>query len=238
MAEGSWDGRWPTAVTRKLALFAAIQLCLLPSAVCRLGAQRAPEPERLTIEKVKPGISVLLEKRIGLIQHRRVALITNQTGQDEKGHSDIDLLHDDPRATKVRVQLVALFSPEHGIRGTEDHANVGNEVDKRTGLTVYSLFGTQAVGPPDSLLVGIETLIVDLQDVGTRTWTYTGVMLYAMRAAARHHIPILVLDRPNPITGTRSEGPLLDSALANPDDPAPGNPARHTRCIPCRCGTG
>jgi uncharacterized protein YbbC (DUF1343 family) len=191
-----------------------------------LGAQRGPQPERLTIQKVKPGITVLLEKRIGLIQHRRVALITNQAGQDEKGRSDIDLLRTDPRAMKARVDLVALFAPEHGIRGTEDHANVANEVDARSGLVVHSLYGSQTIAPPDSLLVGVETLIVDLPDIGTRTWTFTGVMLYTLRAAARHHIPVLVLDRPNPITGTRVEGPLLDSALANPDEPAPGKPGK------------
>jgi uncharacterized protein YbbC (DUF1343 family) len=175
---------------------------------------------------VKPGITVLLEKRIGLIQHRRVALITNQAGQDEKGRSDIDLLRGDVRATKARVQLVALFAPEHGIRGTEDHSNVANEVDSRSGLLVHSLYGSQTIAPPDSLLAGVEALIVDLPDIGTRTWTFTGVMLYTLRAAARNHIPVLVLDRPNPITGTRTEGPLLDSALANSYEPAPGKPGK------------
>ena len=207
-------------------LVAAVQFCCLPSAVSRLNAQRGPEPERLTIEKVKPGITVLLEKRLGLIQHRRIALVTNQAGQDEKGKSDIDLLREDPRAANSGVRLVALFAPEHGIRGTEDHSNVASEVDAKSGLVVHSLFGAQTIGPPDSLLAGVETLIVDLPDIGTRTWTFTGVMLYSLRAAARNHIPILVLDRPNPITGTRTEGPLLDSALANPDEPAPGKPGK------------
>jgi uncharacterized protein YbbC (DUF1343 family) len=178
------------------------------------------------MEKVKPGITVLLDKRIGLIQHRRVALITNQAGQDEKGKSDIDLLRDDPRATKAGVELVALFAPEHGIRGTEDHESVANDVDAKSGLVVHSLFGAQTIAPPDSLLAGVETIIVDLPDVGTRTWTFTGLMLYTLRAGARMHIPVLVLDRPNPVTGTRSEGPLLDSALANPDEPAPGKPGK------------
>ena len=212
------DGRWRTAVAAPL-------ICLLLAADC-LSAQRGAGPERLTPGKVKPGITVLLEKRIGLIQQRRIALITNQAGQDEKGRSDIDLLRDDPRATKARVQLVALFAPEHGIRGTEDHSNVPNEVDAKSGLIVHSLYGSQTIGPPDSLLAGIETIIVDLPDIGTRTWTFTGVMLYSLRAAARNHIPILVLDRPNPITGTRSEGPLLDSALANADEPSPGKPGK------------
>jgi uncharacterized protein YbbC (DUF1343 family) len=200
-------------------------ICQLLSAVCLL-AQRGPEPVRLTIEKVTPGITVLLEKRVGLIQHRRVALVTNQAGQDERGRSDVDILRADPRAVNAGVRLVALFAPEHGIRGTEDHSNVASEVDAKSGLIVHSLYGSQTIGPPDSLLAGVETLIVDLPDIGTRTWTFTGVMLYTMRAAARNHIPILVLDRPNPITGTRTEGPLLDSAIANPDDPAPGKPGK------------
>ena len=192
-------------------------------------AQRASAPKP---EKVRPGISVLLSDRIGLIRGRRVALITNQTGVDERGESDIDLLRDDARARMARVQLVALFAPEHGIRGTEDRANVGDEVDRRSGLTVHSLYGTSTLAPPDSLLRGVETLIVDLQDIGTRTWTYVGVMLYAMRAAARLHIPILVLDRPNPITGTRMDGPLLEAALANPDDPTPEKPGKATALYP------
>ena len=193
---------------------------------CPFGAQQGMLSERRPMQKVKPGITVLLEKRIGLIQHRRVALITNQAGQDEKGKSDIDLLRADPRAVKARVELVALFAPEHGIRGTEDHTNVANEVDAKSGLVVHSLYGAQTIAPPDSLLVGVETIIVDLPDVGTRTWTFTGVMLYTLRAAARHRIPVLILDRPNPITGTRTEGPLLDSVLTNPNEPAPGKPGK------------
>jgi uncharacterized protein YbbC (DUF1343 family) len=172
-------------------------------------------------EKVRPGITVLLEDRIGLIAGRRLGLITNQTGVNEKGDSDIDLLATGARAQQARVKLVALFSPEHGLRGTEDHVFVDGEKDARTGLVAFSLYGAGTIAPPDSLLVGVETLVVDLQDSGTRTWTYVGVMLYAMRAAARRQIPILVLDRPNPLTGTRADGALLDPALANADDPSP-----------------
>lgn len=202
---------------------AAVSICCVPSAVCRLDAQTRAESGST---RVKPGITVLLEKRIGLIQHRRVALITNQAGRDEKGRPDIDLLREDPRATAAGVQLVALFAPEHGIRGTEDRANVADEVDAKSGLVVHSLYGAQTIAPPDSLLAGVETLIVDLPDIGTRTWTFTGVMLYTLRAAARHHLPVLVLDRPDPITGSRVEGPLLDSAIANPEEPAPGRPGK------------
>ena len=169
---------------------------------------------------------MLLDDRIGLIRGRRVGLITNQTGVDEHGTSDIDLLSNDARVKKARVSLVALFSPEHGVAGTEDRPNLPSGVDARSGLMVHSLYGNQSIPPPDSLLRGVETLIVDLQDIGTRTWTFTGVMLYALRAAARHHIPVLVLDRPNPITGSRAEGPMLDSAIANPNDPSPTVPGK------------
>lgn len=205
---------------------------LLTVCASAAAAQRGPQVERLTFGKVKPGITVLLEKRMGLIQHRRIALVTNQAGIDEKGRSDIDLLRADPRAVNAGVRLVALFAPEHGIRGTEDHSNVANEVDATSGLAVHSLYGAQTIAPPDSLLAGVETLIVDLPDIGTRTWTFTGVMLYSLRAAARNHIPILVLDRPNPITGTRSDGPLLDAAIANPNEPAPGKPGKAYALFP------
>jgi len=87
---------------------------------------------------------------------------------------------------------------------------------------VYSLYGQQTMAPPDSLLSKLDALVFDLQDIGTRTWTYVGAMVYSMRAAARLHKPFIVLDRPNPITGYIIEGPVLDSALANPEDPTPG----------------
>ena len=92
-------------------------------------AQRASQPPRPKPERVRPGISVLLSDRIGLVQGRRVALLTNQTGVDERGRADIDLFMTDDRATKARVRLVALFAPEHGIRGTEDRQFVGDERD-------------------------------------------------------------------------------------------------------------
>jgi uncharacterized protein YbbC (DUF1343 family) len=164
---------------------------------------------------VRPGISVLLSDSIGLIRGKRVGLITNQTGLDEKGRSTVDLLWEDERAKEANVQLVALFSPEHGIRGTEDRTNLPSEVDPKTGLTIHSLYQRSTISPPDSTLRGVEVLVVDLQDIGTRTWTYVGVMLFAMHAAERNGIPYVVLDRPNPLGGLRAEGALLDTALAD-----------------------
>jgi uncharacterized protein YbbC (DUF1343 family) len=167
---------------------------------------------------VRPGITVLLEDSLHLIAGKRMALISNQTGVDALGRTDVDLLHSDPRVVQSNAQLVRLFSPEHGIRGTADRPDLPDELDQRTGLTVHSLYLRETMPPPDSLLRGLDVLVFDLQDIGTRTWTYVGVLVYSMRAAARLGIPIVLLDRPNPITG-RVEGPLLDTVLANPEDP-------------------
>jgi uncharacterized protein YbbC (DUF1343 family) len=122
------------------------------------------------------------------------------------------------------VNLVQLFSPEHGLRGTEDRENIASGIDQKSGLPVYSLYGQGTMAPPDSLLRNLDAFVFDLQDIGTRTWTYVGAMVYSMRAAARVRKPFIVLDRPNPITGYIIEGPVLDASLANPNDPAPGRP--------------
>ncbi len=186
-------------------------------------AEPAPEPAaEAPAPAVRPGITVLLDDSIGLIQGKRVGLITNQAGLDEHGVSTIDLLASDPRAREAGVQLVALFAPEHGIRGTEDRDDLPDEVDPKTGLTITSLYTDGTRAPPDSLLKGLDVLVVDLQDIGTRVWTYTGLMLYSLRAGARNGVPVLVLDRPDPITGLHTEGPILDSLLADPNDPPEG----------------
>lgn len=183
------------------------------------GAQSA-RTEGPSRDAVRPGITVLIEDRLEIVAGKRIALLTNQTGVDARGTSDVELLQRDPRAVRARVQLVRLFSPEHGIRGEIDRPNVPDVRDERSGLMVHSLYTRETIPPPDSLLRDLDALVFDLQDIGTRTWTYVGVMVYAMRAAARVGIPFVVLDRPNPISG-RSEAPLLDADLANPADPTP-----------------
>mgnify|MGYP001545044429 CR=1 FL=1 len=176
----------------------------MPSAHARQGAGH-----------VKPGITVLLADSAALIDGKRVGLLTNQSGVNEKGTSDIDLISS---RQKTRAgsgpTLTALFSPEHGIRGTEDRTNLSNGRDERTGVPVYSLYGATTVAPPDSALKSIDVLLIDLQDLGARPWTYVATMVYAMRAAAQAHVPVVVLDRPNPITGSHVEGPVLDSSFA------------------------
>jgi uncharacterized protein YbbC (DUF1343 family) len=192
---------------------------------CTVTSGRLDPTYELASEKVRPGISVLLRDSLELIRGKKIGLLTNQTGVNEKRDSDIDLLRGDA-AKKANVNLVVLFSPEHGIRGTEDREGIANSVDEKSGLPIISLYGKETTAPPDSEMKKIDALVFDLQDIGTRTWTYVGAMVYSMRAAARTGKTMIVLDRPNPITGYYVEGPVLDSSLANPDDPSPSRPGQ------------
>jgi uncharacterized protein YbbC (DUF1343 family) len=171
---------------------------------------------------VRPGISVLMKDSLGLIRNKRIGLITNQTGIDEHGVSDIDLLRN-PVATAAGVKLVRLYSPEHGIRGTEDREGIASTVDERSGLFIVSLYENQTSPPPDSTIRDLDAIVIDLQDIGTRTWTYVGVVLYTMQSAARLGKRVIVLDRPNPVSGA-TNGPFLDSTLSDPYPPRVGKP--------------
>jgi len=204
-----------------VALACALAACTTP----RTAARTATAVLRDGMVPVRPGITVLLEDSLALIRGRRIGLLTNQTGIDAAGVSDIELLRD-TRARSAGVTLVRLFSPEHGIRGTEDREHIASGVDERSGLPVHSLYTVTAIAPPDSLLRDLDALVFDLQDIGTRTWTYVGSMVYALRAAARNHVPIIVLDRPNPITGDHVEGPMLDTNLSNTEEQSPQRPAK------------
>lgn len=154
------------------------------------------------------GIDILEGQNFAPLAGKRVGLITNQTGVDRNGRSTIDLL-----ARAPGVKLVALFSPEHGIRGTVDE-RVASSQDAATGLPVYSLYG-ETLRPTDATLAGVDTLVFDIQDAGVRFYTYITTMGYAMEAAASHHIPFYVLDRPDPLGGERVEGPMLDRGRVN-----------------------
>jgi uncharacterized protein YbbC (DUF1343 family)/CubicO group peptidase (beta-lactamase class C family) len=148
------------------------------------------------------GIDVLVRDGFKQLRGKRVGLITNHTGRARDGQPTIDLLFKAPD-----VKLVALFSPEHGIRGVLD-ADVPAEKDERTGLPIHSLFYKGGTGrPPAGTLDGIDTLVIDLQDIGARFYTYQLAMGYLMEEAAKHKIAVVVLDRPNPVNGWQIEGP-------------------------------
>ena len=158
----------------------------------------------------RTGIEVLLHDRLDLIRGKRVGLITNPTGVDRELVSDVDLLAHTPG-----VHLVALFGPEHGIRGAHQAgASVGSDRDPVTGSPVYSLYG-KTRQPTPAMLKGVDVLVFDIQAVGARFYTYLYTMADAMKAAAAAHIPIVVLDRPNPIGGTKVQGPVLDPKFAS-----------------------
>jgi uncharacterized protein YbbC (DUF1343 family) len=158
---------------------------------------------------VRPGIDAFLASPPAAVKGKRIGLITNQTGVDRAGTLGIDRL-----AASRDVELVALFSPEHGIRGAAAPGeNIASGTDERTGLPIHSLYGDTRRPTPE-MLRGVEALVFDIQDVGSRTYTYVYTMALGMQAAAEARIPFVVLDRPNPIGGTRVEGNLLDTAYA------------------------
>jgi uncharacterized protein YbbC (DUF1343 family) len=157
---------------------------------------------------VRPGIEVLLSDSVALVRGRRVGLVTNQSGIDAAGRGDVELLRD------AGIKLVALFSPEHGFRGAAaPGAVVASTIDSATGLPIYSLYGRTSA-PTDSMLAGIDVMVVDLQDAGARYYTYISTTVEVMKASARHGIPVIVLDRPDPIGGT-VQGNVLDPAFTS-----------------------
>ena len=153
------------------------------------------------------GIDVLAAHEFDVLDGQRVGLITNHTGRDKEGRSTIALL-----AKAGNVTLVRLFSPEHGIEGKLDAADIADTRDGETGIEVVSLYGESRAPTPGSLS-GIDTLVFDIQDIGTRFYTYISTMGLAMRAAAENHVRFVVLDRVNPIGGSIVEGPVLDDGL-------------------------
>ncbi len=156
--------------------------------------------------QVKTGIEVLAEREFDLLRGKRVGLVTNPTGVDGSLRSTIDILH-------ANVNLTALFGPEHGVRGdfsAGDH--VGDQVDARTGIPVYSLYGSSRK-PSKESLENVDVLVYDIQDIGVRSYTYISTMGLVMEAAAEMDIEVLVLDRPNPLGGVRIEGPLVEDGF-------------------------
>lgn len=156
-------------------------------------------------QQVKTGIEVLKETNFKTIAGKRVGLITNQTGVDSNLKSTIDILYE-----AENVQLVALFAPEHGVRGNIYAGDkVDNATDPTTGLPVHSLYGKTSK-PTAEMLKGIDVLVYDIQDIGCRSYTYISTMGLAMQAAAENDIQFMVLDRPNPLGGEKIEGNYVE----------------------------
>ncbi|MSR05627.1 MAG: DUF1343 domain-containing protein [Gemmatimonadetes bacterium] len=159
------------------------------------------------VRPVRPGIEVLLTDSLHLVHGVRVGILTNQTGVNQAGRSDIDLLR------AAQVNLTAIFSPEHGFRGTLDRENIGNTLDSATGVPIYSLYGTVRA-PTRDMWASVDVLLIDLQDIGGRPYTYISSTLLSLRSARENGRRVIVLDRPNPIGGDLVQGPLLDSSFA------------------------
>lgn len=168
-----------------------------------------PEPSPVapaSTGAVQTGLDRLAADNFASLAGRTVGLVTNHTGVDAKGRRNIDLL-----AAAPNVKLRAIFSPEHGLEGKVD-ADVPNSRDAATGLPVWSLYGPTRRPSPE-MLSGIDTIVFDIQDVGARYYTYLATLVYVLEEAGRRGIPVVVLDRPNPINGRIVEGPVMDADL-------------------------
>jgi uncharacterized protein YbbC (DUF1343 family) len=196
----------PNSYLYRYALRLGILLFLLLSFPGKTPAFKlVPESGKNKQDRVKLGIDVLLEKKIGILQGKKIGLITNHTGCNSKLLSTIDLLHKHPE-----VNLTALFAPEHGLRGmTEAGESISSYRDKYTGLPVHSLYG-RTKRPTDEMLRGLDALVFDIQDIGVRWYTYISTLAIAMESAGKKGIEFIVLDRPNPLGGLKIEGPILD----------------------------
>ena len=150
------------------------------------------------------GIDVLIRENFRQLHGSRLGLVTNHTGLTREGRATIDVLHEAPNTS-----LGALFGPEHGLRGARDEA-VADAVDTKTGLPIYSLFGTRNQ-PTVEQMAGLDTLVFDIQDIGCRFYTYISTLGNVLEAASAHGLRVVVLDRPNPINGLAVEGPLADT---------------------------
>jgi uncharacterized protein YbbC (DUF1343 family)/CubicO group peptidase (beta-lactamase class C family) len=155
--------------------------------------------------EVQTGLDVLEASGFQSLQGKRIGLITNHTGLTRGGRRNIEAM------LAAGLRITALFSPEHGITGTEDHENIEHGKDPATGIPVWSLYRGKDRKPSPEMLKQIDVLVFDIQDIGARFYTYLSTMKNAMQAAAEAHIPFVVLDRPNPITGVHVEGPMLDA---------------------------
>lgn len=183
--------------------------------VTNLGRRRRIEHVGETLT----GLDVLEKSQFAPLKGKKIGLITNPSGLDREGRRNIDVMR------AAGIDVVALFSPEHGWASAVDHAGIQDTVDPATGLKVYSLYG-ETLRPTPAMLRGLDALVFDIQDVGVRFYTYGVTMAYCEEEAAKAGLPFYVLDRPNPITGVRVEGPPLDASNTSFVGYFPGIPVR------------
>ncbi|QCJ44184.1 DUF1343 domain-containing protein [Bacillus sp. S3] len=194
---------------KKKWLTGILALLLVLSTVSAALAKNDKEKEKNN-GKFRLGVEVLLKDRLDLIKGKRVGLITNPTGVDQELTSIVDLLD-----KSKDVQLTALYGPEHGVRGSAPAGSyVESYIDEKTGVPVYSLYGATKKPTPE-MLSNVDVLLFDIQDVGARFYTYIYTMALAMEAAKENNIPFIVLDRPNPISGAKVEGPVLEDKYSS-----------------------
>ena len=230
----------PARVNRSMAVnfrpgvpvvLAAILSFMTGLAGCSSGAQHTAAPARAAKEnwpgtaviipppglppgqpgKVFPvmlGIDVLERDGFAAVRGKRIGLLTHAAGVNRRGERTIDVLRHAPG-----VKLVALFAPEHGLNGDEEAGrNLADTIDQRSGLPVYSLHGRTRKPTPE-MLKGLDALVIDLQDIGVRSYTFSSAMRYAMEACFQNNVEVVVLDRPNPLGGLKVDGPPMDAAL-------------------------
>ena len=192
-----------TPLRARIATVAAAAL-MAPDAVARASRPIEPAPRSngafAQRDPVLTGIDVLAAENFARLRGKRVGLLTNHTGRSRGGESTIDLI-----ARAPGVTLAALFSPEHGIRGEADE-KVSSSRDEKTGVVIHSLYG-ETQRPSPAMLDGLDLVLVDLQDIGARFYTYPTAIAYVLEEAVKRKLPVMVLDRPNPVNGFDVEGP-------------------------------
>jgi uncharacterized protein YbbC (DUF1343 family) len=193
--------------TRRVAFFVIVSF-LYVAPQSSLATNAVPQPRHVRKSsprggRVQTGLDVLESQKFAPLRGKHIGIITNHTGLDSREKSTIDVLAHAPG-----INVVAIFSPEHGLGGQTDE-RVSSSKDRLTGLQVFSLYG-ETLRPTDEMLQGVDALVFDIQDAGVRFYTYTTTMAYCMEEAAKRHIAFYVLDRPNPIGGEIIEGPMLD----------------------------
>jgi uncharacterized protein YbbC (DUF1343 family) len=189
-------------------VFGTLLCFLLQPCLATTNTASAKNKSRPRAGRVQTGLDVLESQKFAALRGKHIGIITNHTGLDSQGKSIIELLAHAPG-----VQVVAIFSPEHGLGGQLDE-RLSSSKDPSTGLHVFTLYG-ETLRPTDEMLQGVDTLVFDLQDAGVRFYTYTVTMAYAMEEAAKRNIAFYVLDRPNPLGGEIIEGPMLDADKTN-----------------------